>query len=72
MIDAPPAARSLTVVLAVAASVAALLPWLIDAGPALRYAIDIDVYRAGARAFLEGDNLYTRSYEVGGITLPFT
>ena len=59
-------------VLAVAASVAALLPWLIDAGPALRYAIDIDVYRAGARAFLEGDNLYTRSYEVGGITLPFT
>lgn len=72
MIDAPPAARSLTVVLAVAASVAALLPWLIDAGPALRYAIDIDVYRAGARAFLEGDNLYTRSYEVGGIALPFT
>ena len=72
MIDAPPAARSLTVVLAVAASVAALLPWLIDAGPALRDAIDIDVYRAGARAFLEGDNLYTRSYEVGGITLPFT
>jgi len=72
VIDAPPAARSLTVVLAVAASVAALLPWLIDAGPALRYAIDIDVYRAGARAFLEGDNLYTRSYEVGGITLPFT
>ncbi len=72
MIDAPPAARSLTVVLAVAASVAALLPWLIDAGPALRYAIDIDVYRAGARAFLEGDNLYTRSYEVGGITPPFT
>ncbi len=72
MIDTPPAARSLTVVLAVAASVAALLPWLIDAGPALRYAIDIDVYRAGARAFLEGDNLYTRSYEVGGITLPFT
>lgn len=72
MIDAPPAARSLTVVLAVAASVAALLPWLIDAGPSLRYAIDIDVYRAGARAFLEGDNLYTRSYEVGGITLPFT
>lgn len=72
MIDAPPAARTLTVVLAVAASVAALLPWLIDAGPALRYAIDIDVYRAGARAFLEGDNLYTRSYEVGGITLPFT
>ena len=72
MIDAPPAARTLTVVLAVAASVAALLPWLIDAGPALRYAIDIDVYRAGARAFLEGDNLYTRSYEVGGIALPFT
>ena len=72
MIDAPPAARTLTVVLAVAASVAALLPWLIDAGPALRYAIDIDVYRAGARAFLEGDNIYTRSYEVGGIALPFT
>ncbi|GAB3707533.1 glycosyltransferase 87 family protein [Corynebacterium nasicanis] len=60
------------VVLAVLASMAALLPWLIDADLTLRYAIDIDVYRAGARAFLEGDNLYTRGYEVGGITLPFT
>lgn len=62
----------IAVALALLASAAALLPWLIDPGPSLRYAIDIDVYRAGARAFLEGDNLYTRSYEVGGITLPFT
>lgn len=57
---------------AVLASVAAVLPWLVDAGPSLRYAIDIDVYRAGAAALLDGDNLYTRGYEVGGITLPFT
>lgn len=54
------------------ASVAAVLPWLIAAGPSLRYAIDIDVYRAGAAALLDGDNLYTRGYEVGDITLPFT
>lgn len=57
---------------AVLASVAALLPWLIDADPSLRYAIDIDVYREGAKAFLAGDNLYTRGYQVGGIELPFT
>lgn len=60
------------VVLAVLASAAALFPWLVDAGPSLRYAIDIDVYREGARAFLSGENLYTRSYRVGGIELPFT
>lgn len=60
------------VALAVLASLAALWPWLIDAGPSLRYAIDIDVYREGAKAFLAGDNLYTRSYQVGGIELPFT
>ncbi|WP_164546452.1 glycosyltransferase 87 family protein [Corynebacterium hylobatis] len=60
------------VILAVLASLAALWPWLIDAGPSLRYAIDIDVYREGAKAFLAGDNLYTRSYQVGGIELPFT
>ncbi|MDO5511200.1 glycosyltransferase 87 family protein [Corynebacterium sp.] len=72
MIDAPPAARPLTVVLAVVASVAVVLTLLIDAGPTLRYAIDIDVYRAGAQAFLDGDNLYTRDYRVGGTTLPFT
>ncbi len=58
--------------IAVVASVMAVLPWLIDEGPSLRYAIDIDVYRAGAAALLDGDNLYTRGYEVGGITLPFT
>ncbi|QGU05023.1 glycosyltransferase 87 family protein [Corynebacterium comes] len=60
------------VILAILASTAALLPWLIDSGPSLRYAIDIDVYRQGARAFLASDNLYTRSYQVGGIELPFT
>lgn len=59
-------------VLALLASAAALFPWLIDSGPSLRYAIDIDVYREGAKAFLAGDNLYTRSYSVGGIELPFT
>lgn len=41
-------------------------------GPSWVYHIDIDVYREGGRAFLDGDNLYTQSYEVGGITLPFT
>ena len=60
------------VVLALLASAATLFPWLIDSGPSLRYAIDIDVYREGAKAFLAGDNLYTRSYSVGGIELPFT
>ncbi|ALC06363.1 hypothetical protein CDES_09890 [Corynebacterium deserti GIMN1.010] len=34
--------------------------------------IDTDVYRAGARAFLDGQNLYTQDYQVGGIQLPFT
>jgi alpha-1,2-mannosyltransferase len=63
--------RTWTVIAAVA-SVVAVLPWLIDSGPSIRYAIDIDVYRAGAAALLDGDNLYTRGYEVGGITLPFT
>ncbi|HHU67851.1 glycosyltransferase 87 family protein [Corynebacterium sp.] len=65
-------AKRIWTAIAVIASVAAVLPWLIADGPSLRYAIDIDVYRAGAAAFLDGDNLYTRGYEVGGITLPFT
>ncbi|BAU96515.1 hypothetical protein N24_2253 [Corynebacterium suranareeae] len=34
--------------------------------------IDTDVYRAGAQAFLRGENLYTQDYQVGGIQLPFT
>lgn len=34
--------------------------------------IDTDVYRAGAQAFLHGENLYTQDYKVGGIQLPFT
>lgn len=62
----------IAVALALLASAAALLPWLIDPGPSLRYAIDIDVYREGAKAFLAGENLYTRSYRVGDIELPFT
>lgn len=37
-----------------------------------RYHIDFDVYREGAKAFLAGDNLYTRGYSVGGVSLPFT
>ncbi|MFP7364441.1 glycosyltransferase 87 family protein [Corynebacterium callunae] len=36
------------------------------------YHIDSDVYRAGALAFLHGENLYTQDYQVGGIQLPFT
>lgn len=36
------------------------------------YHIDSDVYRAGAMAFLHGENLYTQDYQVGGIQLPFT
>lgn len=34
--------------------------------------IDTDVYRAGANAFLHGENLYTQDYQVGSIQLPFT
>lgn len=59
-------------VLAVLAAGLALLPWLVTTDLGLRYAIDIDVYRGGAQALLAGDNLYTRSYQVGDITLPFT
>ncbi|AZA11787.1 glycosyltransferase 87 family protein [Corynebacterium gerontici] len=36
------------------------------------YHIDFDVYREGAKAYLAGDNLYTRDYSVWGINLPFT
>ncbi|AZA08908.1 glycosyltransferase 87 family protein [Corynebacterium pseudopelargi] len=37
-----------------------------------RYHIDFDVYREGAKAYLAGENLYTRDYSVWGINLPFT
>ncbi|QAU52020.1 Polyprenol-phosphate-mannose-dependent alpha-(1-2)-phosphatidylinositol mannoside mannosyltransferase [Corynebacterium pelargi] len=37
-----------------------------------RYHIDFDVYREGAKAYLAGENLYTRDYSVWGIYLPFT
>lgn len=36
------------------------------------YHIDFDVYREGAKAYLAGENLYTRDYSVWGINLPFT
>ncbi|MGD7002352.1 glycosyltransferase 87 family protein [Corynebacterium halotolerans] len=64
---------------AVIAALAVLAPWVFGAGifpgtagEVLRYHIDFHVYREGAQALLAGDNLYTRSYEVRGITLPFT
>ncbi|MCF1765041.1 glycosyltransferase 87 family protein [Corynebacterium argentoratense] len=38
----------------------------------LKYHIDIDVYREGARSLLAGENIYTRDFQVGGIMLPFT
>ncbi|AGF72914.1 glycosyltransferase 87 family protein [Corynebacterium halotolerans] len=65
---------------AVVAALAALVPWVFDL-PALfsagndgilRYHIDFDVYREGGLAFLAGDNLYTRDYQVRGMNLPFT
>ncbi len=34
--------------------------------------VDSEVYRAGAQAFLDGLNLYTRDYAIGSIQLPFT
>ncbi len=66
-------------IVALLASLAALAPWIFDL-PAifsggdgiLRYHIDFDVYREGGTAFLAGDNLYTRDYQVRGINLPFT
>ncbi len=64
---------------ALTAAVLLTLIWVVDI-PALfteqslqlRYHIDYDVYREGATAFLAGDNLYTRDYQVRGVTLPFT
>lgn len=38
----------------------------------LRYFLDFEVYRAGARAFLNGEAIYERDYDMGIITLPFT
>ncbi|WP_165857965.1 glycosyltransferase 87 family protein [Corynebacterium alimapuense] len=66
--------RSRTVVVAISVllAVAALLPWLITSGLSWYYHIDYDVYREGGRAFLEGQELYTRLYQVEGIDLPFT
>lgn len=58
--------------IAVLLAVAAVLPWIVDAGPRWYYHIDFDVYRKGGEAFLAGDNLYTRDYEMVGINLPFT
>lgn len=54
--------------------------WLIDTPLFLTegilrpyYHIDLDVYRAGGQAWLEGKHLYAQDYEVsGGMFLPFT
>lgn len=62
----------LITIIAVVLTVLAALPVTLTWGPSWVYHIDIDVYREGGRAFLDGDNLYEQSYEVGGITLPFT
>ena len=43
-----------------------------DNGRLLRYHIDFDVYRSGGRALIDGVPLYTVSFPVGGIELPFT
>ncbi|MGP6173378.1 glycosyltransferase 87 family protein [Corynebacterium sp. A21] len=66
-------------IVALVASAAVLLPWILNFGgffsateEVLRYHIDFHVYREGALALLDGDNLYTRGYEVRGINLPFT
>lgn len=35
--------------------------------------VDLEVYRLGAQAFLDGENIYTRDYDIFGIVnLPFT
>lgn len=49
-----------------------LLSMVVVPGSGWRYAIDVDVYREGARALLAGQNLYTQDYQVGGVSLPFT
>ncbi|WPF65459.1 MULTISPECIES: glycosyltransferase 87 family protein [unclassified Corynebacterium] len=38
----------------------------------LRYFLDFEVYRAGAQAFLHGESIYERDYDMGIVTLPFT
>ncbi|KQB85203.1 Polyprenol-phosphate-mannose-dependent alpha-(1-2)-phosphatidylinositol mannoside mannosyltransferase [Corynebacterium oculi] len=38
----------------------------------LRYFLDFEVYRAGTQAFLHGESIYERDYDMGIVTLPFT
>lgn len=67
-----PAAAGRFTLLAVAA---VLLGVSLAAGVAFRFGhqhIDLDVYRAGARAWLDGVDLYDTSFPVQGIRLPFT
>ncbi|MBI9000879.1 glycosyltransferase 87 family protein [Corynebacterium sp. CCM 9185] len=69
-----PAAFRATAVLAVIISV---IPMVFNTShpnnqQLLRYHIDFDVYRSGGRALIDGIPLYTRSFPVGGIELPFT
>lgn len=46
--------------------------YLLKGGTHLRYFLDLEVYRAGAQAFLHGEAIYERDYDMGIITLPFT
>ncbi|MCL0120582.1 glycosyltransferase 87 family protein [Corynebacterium pygosceleis] len=62
---------------ALLAAVVSVLPMVLnvshpDNGQLLRYHIDFDVYRSGGRSLLDGVALYTGSFPVGGIELPFT
>ncbi|MEZ2120918.1 glycosyltransferase 87 family protein [Corynebacterium sp. CCM 9203] len=62
---------------ALIATVIAVLPFVFNTShpgnqQLLRYHIDFDVYRNGGRALLDGIALYTASFPVGGIKLPFT
>ncbi|WJY63831.1 Polyprenol-phosphate-mannose-dependent alpha-(1-2)-phosphatidylinositol mannoside mannosyltransferase [Corynebacterium atrinae] len=57
---------------AILALIVILFFLLVRPGPTWMYHVDTDVYRSGAAAFLAGDNLYTRSYEVDSGALPFT
>lgn len=71
---APASRRRLRVVVAallVAAAVPALLVFVVSPH-GIPYRLDLDVYRAGGRAVLDGAPLYTGYFRVGVTRLPFT
>lgn len=61
-------------VIPVALTLVVLGYWIFDISDSLwlKYHIDTDVYREGAKAFVAGKPIYDLGYEVFGISLPFT